>query len=185
MSGEATYNCKICHSVLKNKYKAIRNHLEKAHKLKMSEYEALHEPGESFVITTKREQHYFCNICEKDLQYTKSSLRNHLETLHNTTLAIYEENFGKLANIRRRKRYEKRKQLALLNSFPPVHSSPFAHLQATTTPTSYLCPRPSCSFALPKPAMKLGDGARHLIERHGFTARDVGVGRIKWEKVRY
>ena len=51
-----------------------------------------------------------------------------------------------------------------------------------TPPPSYLCPLPSCSFSLPKPEMKAGGGAKHMVVDHCFTATDVGTRKWKWEK---
>ena len=62
-------------------------------------------------------------------------------------------------------------------------TSPPAHPSTPPPPPSYLCPLPSCSFTLPKPDMKAGGGARHLVDDHSFTVKDVGAGKIKWEKL--
>ena len=63
------------------------------------------------------------------------------------------------------------------NSFRILPTSP-----PSTPPPSYLCPLPSCSFSLPKPEMKAGGGAKHMVVDHFFTATDVGTRKWKWEK---
>ena len=43
LSKDDTYSCKICNSVLKRTYSNIRTHLKRVHRLKVSQYEVVHE----------------------------------------------------------------------------------------------------------------------------------------------
>ena len=98
------------------------------------------------------------------MQYKANDLSKHLGKNHSTTKTSYQEIFGELTiGNRGLKNITAAKKLKDNTIEKDEVQTPFQLPPTPTPPPSYLCPLPSCSFTLPKPEMKAGGGAKHML----------------------
>ena len=195
------YSCKICTLEIKLGYLSVFKHVENVHGMKFDLYEEQYEN-----CLKQNVQKNACSICNETLKETPTSLRRHMRNHHKKPLRRKMRKGIRPKQVVPSSPFYPQSSTELKapsplplslpfpsnspspsptpNQFPPpLTSSLLTPPPTPTPPPSYLCPLPSCSFSLPKPEMKAGGAARHLIVCHCLTAKDVGAGKWKWEKI--
>ena len=159
------YQCNLCeHKTIGNR--KINVHMKTSHGKKSK--------GNYIALTRDV---YSCKLCGRMMTLNHTRIWEHVNIVHKMKWIKYEEKYETVTNQKKTLRLTRKEKGDEKLTPPPTHSS------TPPPPPSYLCPLPSCSFTLPKPDMKAGGGARHLVDDHSFTVKDVGAGKIKWEKL--